>query len=381
MVEIYNIGIVIYMLIMLGVSVWASKHIKNATDFIVAKRKLSLKLVTASIFATWFGGATILGISGRAFYSGDYYPFSLWSILVDPFGATLCLIIAGFFYMGVMRKMELLTLADFFGIRFGRKTEVISALLMIPTYIFWLGTQFVVFGKIFQVLLGWNYTEAVILSALVTLVYTVIGGFLADCITDFIQAIILCIGLAIIVPLTINAAGGIDAIVAYAPPQSFQFLPANSWSSYIGVDDLYYVGILEWIALWLVIGIGGIPTPDLMERAFGSNDEKTAKNAAIVGGVMYIVTAMMVVVIGISGWALINNGIIDANAINPALNANADPELLIPLVAKTILPPFLGMIFFGALLGIVMSSADSALLAPSTVLAKNIYRVVIAELL
>ncbi len=351
---LYITGIGIYIAVMLIIGYYSAKITRTSEDYIVAGRRLPLWLATATLFATWFGGGTALGGAGTAFAEGIWNTEDAWGVIPDPFGAGLCLVLAGLFYMHWLRKMRLLTLADFYLVRFGKTAQTIAAILMIPTYIFWLAVQIIAFGKVFQAIMGWPYETSILISVLVIIIYTFMGGLWAVSLTDFVQMLILVVGIGITSVYAVIAAGGIQAL----PAEKFQFFPT------VNTFDAW----LAWIGAWMIIGLGSIPTPDLMQRAFASKDEKTAKYSAVFAGIMYWTLGFLPVLVGIAGVTLAAKGLI------PSEPLEEDPELVLPLVVKYIVPPAIGVIILGALLAAIMSSADSALLAPATVLAKNILK-------
>ena len=351
---LYGIGIAIYMAGMLAVGYYTAKVARTAEEYIVAGRRMPIWLCTATLFATWFGGCTALGGAGTAYVEGIWSTQDAWGVIPDPFGAGLCLIIAGLFFMHKLRRMKLLTLSDFYLVRFGKLVQTLVSVLLISAFIFWLAVQFVALGKVLEGVLGWSYELSIVVSALVTWAYTIMGGLWAVALTDFFQMIILIVGIAIAIVYALPMAGGLEAI----PAEKLQFFPTeytfNAW--------------LAWIAAWITIGLGSIPTPDLMQRALGGKDEKTVRWSAIISGLMYWTIGLLPILMGLLGVALVERGII------PTEPLEEDPELLFPLFIKYTVPPAVGVMIVGGLLAAIMSSADSAMLAPATILAKNIAR-------
>jgi len=351
---LYVVGIASYIIIMLIIGYYAARKIKSAEDFIVAGRRMPLWLVTATLFATWFGGGTVLGGAGTAYVEGIWNTEDAWGVIPDPFGAGLCLILAGLFFMHKLRKLKLLTLADFYMMRYGKVALVIAAILLGPIFMFWLSVQIIAFGKVLTALLGWPYVWAIILSSIVMLIYTFAGGLWAVALTDFVQMLILTIGTAILAVYSTQLAGGFQAI----PADKLQFIPTEHT----------FEAWMAWVGAWIIIGLGSIPTPDLHQRALGSKDEKTARLGAIFAGILYWTIGFLPVLIGLVAPALVAKGLIPAGPLEE------DPELLVPLMVKALLNPVVGTIILGALIAAIMSSADSALLAISTVLTKNLGR-------
>jgi Na+/proline symporter len=185
-------------------------------------------------------------------------------------------------------------------------------------------------------------------GALVIVVYTAIGGLWAVALTDFLQMIIIIVGLVVLLTVVLIDVGGWGAIAARLPEDTFRLIPventADQW--------------LNYLRAWMIIGIVDISAQTLMQRALAAKNERDAQNAFYIGGMGYLVFGMIPVMLGII-----------ASVSMPGLE---DPEAVIPTLAIEHLHPVAVAIFVGALLAAIMSSADSALLASSSVLTQNV---------
>lgn len=337
------LGSGIYVLALLGVGVYASRNVTSTADFVVAGRRLPLSLCTFTLFATWFGAGTCIGAAGAA-YSGG-----LLAVIADPFGAGLCLLLAGMFYVRFLRRMRLLTVPDFFRRRYGRRAEVAAAICVLPAYIGWVAAQFFGFGIILHTLTGLDTTVATVIGAVVVLVYTTAGGMWAVTLTDFVQGIVLIVGLLVLMPYVLSDVGGWSGLVASSPEGAFDLVPDG--------------GFLEWLwylQAWLVIGIGNIPGQDLLQRALSAKSERVAQWSAYLAALMYFTVGMLPIVLGMAG-ALVLPGL-------------ANPEHVLPELGLKYLHPAAMAIFVGALFSALMSSADSGLLAPASIFGENILK-------
>ncbi|HHX86773.1 MAG TPA: hypothetical protein GX693_01185, partial [Firmicutes bacterium] len=175
----YGIFFAIYLLVLIGISWYASRRIEESADYLVAGRRLPYHLATATLFATWFCGGTIVGGAGTAFEFGFWNTTEAWGVIPDPYGAGLCLMLAGLFYMPLLRRMEGLTLADFFEVRYNQATATLSGVTMGVTFLFWTAVQIIAFGKLFTILLGIDYTISILIAVGVMLIYILLGGLLA----------------------------------------------------------------------------------------------------------------------------------------------------------------------------------------------------------
>lgn len=336
-------GVALYLVAMLAVGFYAARRISDADDFVVAGRSLPLWLCTGTLFATWMGAGTAMGAAGAAYESG------FLGVIADPFGAALCLFIAGLFFVRMMRRMRLVTIITFFETKYGRWTGLVAALAMMAVYIGWTGSQLVAFGFILHTLAGIDTTTGILIATAIILTYTVAGGMWAVALTDFIQMAILVVGFLVILPIVLHDVGGWSSVSAALPEGRFRMVPSEGAGT---------VAWLEYVRAWLVIGLGNIAAQDLMQRTLSSKNENVAQNAAYLAGVGYLTLAMVPVVLGIIGAV--------------ALPGLVDPEFVVPRLAMEYLHAVPMAIFIGALLAAIMSSADSALLAPASILGENI---------
>ena len=337
------IAVAVYLAGLLFLGAVASTRIRNATDFVVAGRRLGLGLCTFTLFATWFGGGTLIGAAGASYAGG------LNAVAADPFGAALCLLLAGAFYVRLLRRLRLLTVPDFFRRRFGRPAEVLSAIVILPAYIGWVGSQLLAVGTVLSAMAGLPFIASILIAAAIVLAYTVLGGMWGVTLTDFFQGLVLIAAICVLLPIVLGEAGGISTVLGSLPEGRTRFLPTG--------------GLLEWlffVQAWLVIGLGNIPGQDLMQRALSSKSERVAQWAAYFGGSLYLVVGLIPVALGMIGSVLM-----------PGLQ---NPEEIVPLLAMEYLPPVGLALFLGALFSALMSSADSGLLAPASVFGQNIVR-------
>jgi SSS family solute:Na+ symporter len=324
----------------LAVGLRASARIQDNADYIVAGRRMPGWLCTFTLFATWFGGGTALGAAGAAYQSG------LRGVIADPFGAALCLFVFGAFYAKILRRLDLLTVADFFRQRFGGASEPLAGLCLIPAYLGWVGSQFVAFGFILNALTGVDTTAAIVGSAAFVIVYTMAGGLWAVSLTDAVQAAVLTLGLGLLLVVVLDAPGHAGTWAAI-PAGHWRFLPQPGWAERV-----------DWVHAWLVIGLGAIPSQDLLQRALAARSDGVASGSAHAAGLLYLTIGMFPVLLGMVGFVLL-----------PGLE---NPELVVPRLCLAYLHPIGVMVVLGALLSAIMSSADSALLAPAGIVSENL---------
>ncbi|OGQ93281.1 MAG: hypothetical protein A2284_13350 [Deltaproteobacteria bacterium RIFOXYA12_FULL_61_11] len=329
------------MVIMLLVGLWSSRRITNTRDYIIAGGRLGWLLGIGTLFATWFGGETCMGSSRMAFEEG------LLGVIADPFGAGLCLILSGLFFTKVFRRMQLTTIIDYFEWRYGGTLGRIFSVLYLPVYLGWLGGQLLAFGLIINALVGIPTLNAILLSTGVVLLYTYSGGMWAVSVTDFLQMVFIVLGLLVLFPLLVTDLGGFAQLHRRLPEHVFHFYPRE-------------VGVLGWLGYlqaWMMVGIGSLPAQDLFQRIMAPKSERIASLGAIFAGLLYLIIGLLPVFLGIYG--------------RVALPGSDGESILIELAQKY-LPLPLMVLMLGALLSAIMSSADSALLAPAGIIGHNI---------
>ena len=345
-------SVVLYLLGTLALGVWAGTRIKNTTDFAVAGRSLPLIMVVTTTFATWFGAETVMGIPSRFVQGG------LNAVVEDPFGAGMCLILVGMFFAAKLYKLNLLTIGDYYRQRYGKGIEVFCSVAIIMSYLGWVAAQITALGLVFTVLTNGAMSEAagMIVGTLAVLIYVVVGGFLAVALTDFIQMIVLVIGLSIIAFFSAELAGGADQVFAMADQgQLWRFLPPPTFN-----DIIFFIGA------GVTMMFGSIPQQDVFQRVMSAKDAPTARTGAIIGGASYIlfafvpmfIVASAVLVMGDAGLAMAKN----------------DYQRLLPTFVMTKMPLIMQIIFFGALLSAIKSTSSATLLAPSTSFVENILK-------
>ncbi|WP_281817788.1 sodium:solute symporter family protein [Vallitalea longa] len=326
--------------------------VKNSDDYLVAGRSAPLALIVGTLFATFWGGGTIIGATGAAYNEG------VFGVIEDPFAAGLALIIIGIFFVKILRRLNIKSIGELYTMRFGKATGYLASSLMIPTYIIWTAVQLLAIGKILNILFDINFNIAFLIATAVVVLFTYMGGLVAVVWTDTIQMIIIFIGLITILVIGFRTSGGIDNVFANAPEGFWNFLPRGK-------------GIVPWIsylAMWAGMALGNVPSPDIAQRAFMAKDENTAKKGMIMAGVLYWIIGFIPIIIALIAITMVNTGIIDHSLFQ------GDSELLIPYLAKELLNP-VGLGFFVAsLLAAILSSASTSLFATAVLFSNDIYQ-------
>jgi solute:Na+ symporter, SSS family len=347
--------VVLYLLGTLAIGLFAATRVKTATDFALAGRSLPLAMIITTTFATWFGAETVLGISAKFAQGG------LGNVVEDPFGASMCLVFVGLFFAAKLYRMSLLTIGDFYRKRFGKTVEIFCSVAIIFSYLGWVAAQVTALGLVFNVVSygAISVETGMIIGTLSVLVYVVFGGMLAVAWTDFIQMIVLIIGMSIIAMMASDMAGGTDKVLAYAQTNDlFKFLPEPKFKD-----------VMFFIAAAITMMLGSIPQQDIFQRVMAAKDAKTAQRGAIIGGLCYLAFAfvpMFIVLCAILILPAETKQLLDGGA--------QSAQRILPELILSKMPFWAQVMFFGALLSAIKSTASATLLAPSTSFVENIYK-------
>src|SRR4051812_2417729 len=347
--------VIIYWIISVGIGLWAAMRVKNTADYAVAGRSLPLYIVTATVFATWFGSETVLGIPATFLREG------LGGVVADPFGSSMCLIIVGLFFARPLYRMRLLTIGDYYRNRYGRTVEAVTTICIVLSYLGWVAAQISALGLVFNVVSegALSQSAGMIIGASTVLVYTVWGGMWAVAITDFLQMIIIVLGMLYIGWDVSQLAGGVGTVVGHA-------IDAGKFSSFW--PDASLAGVLGFIAAAVTMMLGSIPQQDVFQRVASSKDEKTAGRASVLGGCLYFFFAFIPMFLAYSAT------LIDPKMVSDLVNAERQSQLILPNMILAHAPLFAQVMFFGALLSAIKSCASATLLAPSVTFTENILK-------
>lgn len=341
---IFFIGL--YLLLNILVGIWAARRVKTTTDFLLAGRQLPFYMSTAVVFATWFGSETVLGASAEFAENG------LLGVIEDPFGAAFCLIIVGLFFARKLYRLNLLTFGDFYRRYYNRTTELVASFFLIISYFGWIAAQLVALGILLNLISGISLTSGILLGTVVVVIYTYLGGMWSVSVTDFLQTLMIIGGL-IFVTVTITSKTPLDKLLKAAPPDFFNFSPSSTASP---------ATWLNYIALWITIGLGSVPQQDVFQRVMSAKTERIAVYSSLTAAVLYLTIAFLPLLLALY-----------AKILHPEL-LKGDTQLLLPSLILRSGSLWLNILFFGALISAIISTASGAILAPAAILSENIFR-------
>ena len=344
--------VIVYLLATVAIGLYAATRVKSSADFAVAGRSLPLIMIVTTTFATWFGSETVLGISARFVQGG------LNSVVEDPFGASMCLVLVGLFFAYKLYNMTLITIGDFYRKRFGPGIEIFCSIVIILSYLGWVAAQITALGLVFNLVSGGAVTTqgGMVLGTLIVLLYTVFGGMFSVAWTDFLQMTIIVIGLLAIAVMAGNQAGGADKVFALAQQENwFRFWPEAK------AHDIVF-----FFAAGITMMLGSIPQQDVFQRVMSAKDADTARKGPIIGGLSYLLFAFVPMFIVASSILIMPE---EAKKL-----LAEDPQKVLPTLIMGHMPLVAQVFFFGALISAIMSTASATLLAPSTTFTENILK-------
>jgi solute:Na+ symporter, SSS family len=347
--------VALYLAVTVAVGLWAARRVHNTKDYVVAGRSVPLYMSTALVFATWFGAETVLGVSATFLKDG------LRGIVADPFGFSFCLVLIALFFARPFYRMNLLTIGDFYRQRYSKPVEVATSVCITLSYLGWLAAQFTALGVVFHTLSGgaiplpWG----IVLGTGVVLLYTLFGGMWSVAYTDVMQSAIIIVGMIYLAVILGGAAGGFDRVVAHAAEAGkFEFWP-----------KLETRDMLAFLAAFLTASLGSIPQQDVFQRTTAAKDPDTAVRSCLLGGLLYFCMAFVPIFLAYSAL------LIDPKMVQPLLAGEQNEnQLILPNLILAHTPIFAQVMFFGALLSAIMSTASGALLAPSSLFTENVLR-------
>lgn len=337
--------VLLYLLLNIGVGFWASRRVHNTQDFLLAGRKLPFYISTAVVFATWFGSETLMGASS------EFAAHGLLGVIEDPFGAALCLVLVGLFFAKKLYRLNLLTMGDFYRIRYNHTTELIAAFFMVISYFGWIAAQMVALGIVMNQVFGISTQSGILLGSGIVVGYTYLGGMWSVSITDFLQTVTIIVGL-ILITYSLTQEVPLETVTASLPENFFRFVPREH----------SYGNWLNYVAMWITIGLGSIPQQDVFQRVMSAKSERVAVISSISAGFLYLTVAFLPLVLALY-----------AKVLHPDL-LEQDAQLLVPGLIMNYASPWIKVLFFGALISAIISTASGGILAPASILSENMVR-------
>lgn len=340
------IFIPLYIVVTLAIGFWASKRVKTSTDYTLAGKSLSTSFVGVTIFATWFGSSYVMGNPSYFVTNG----FSSFVALIVS--GLICMMLVGYFYARKLYKMNIVTIGDFFRIRYNNKVDSAVSFILILAYPHWIAAQFVALAYLFQSILGIHVDYGVLLGASIVVLYTYIGGMWAVSYTDMLQSILIVIGMLFLLFDILGQTGGIVPLFTDQPSSFFSPFPQD------GIDNWS-----EYIATILALMLGAIPAQEIYQRVFSAKSVKSAVYGTYLAAFLLLIFAAVPMVIALG-----------AAQLHPELMVLDEGQAIIPSMVSEYASMPLQILFYGALISAILSTSSGAMLAPATVIGENLIR-------
>jgi Na+/proline symporter len=343
--DAYGIAVILFLALSLTVGTLTSRLVKRSSKrYMVAGKSLPLFFVGTMLAAQSIDGNSSLGNVSLV------YQFGFWAGAAIPIGLGICLILTGTIYGERLNKMAMLTLPDFFYRRFGNGAEGISGILMMISFIVLVAGNFAASGFILSTVLGIDFFWAMLIAAIIVLIYTYAGGLFSSAYTDIFQIYLAIIAFWAGFIFFAGGFSGVDfgTILGKAPP---------SYLDLSGLTDIGNGALVNWAGI-MALGLGDIVALDFMERVFSAKDGKTARRGALMGAGLTLSTVVPTSMMGIIALYFLPN--------------LADPFTAYPELALNHVPFPIGAALLMGVLGASMSTANGGLLAISSVMSRNI---------
>jgi len=333
------LAIVVYVLAQFAIGTLVSRRMASEADYILAGRRLGIGLTTFSVFATYFGAEAIVASGGAVYERG------LTGALVDPVGYACAIIVVGLLFARALWSRGLTTFADLFRQRYSPGVEQLVVIVLLPGSVIWAAAQVRAFGQVMSANSGLGLASAITLAALLVGAYSVVGGLLADAVTDVIQGVAVVLGLIILGAMVAVEVGGVSAGLSQVAPEQLRLFRADT-------------GWLEMIEQLAIPVCGTIVAVELISRFLGARSGEVARSGTALGGLIYLTIGLIPVFLGLMGPRL-------AGTVQ-------DAEQIVPRLAEVHLPGILYVAFVGAIISAILSTVHSALHAPASQISHNI---------
>lgn len=359
------IAIAIYLILMVVIGVMCSKKNNNVDDFYLGGRHLGPLVTAMSAEASDMSGWLLMGLPGLAYLCG--IAEASWTAIGLAIGTYLNWLVVAKRLRNYSSKIGAITIPEFFSRRFKDNTNILmcaSALLIIIFFIPYTASGFSTCGKLFSTLFGIDYHLAIIISAIVIVLYTALGGFLAASTTDFIQSIIMSVALVVVLGFGISVAGGWDAVMENAKSIPHYLSLTSTTDGKGGIVDFGGMSIISTLA-W---GLGYFGMPHILLRFMAIEDPKKMKISRRVASVWVVIAMSVAIVIGIVGLGM--------SKVEPTLVLK-DSETIIVSIADLlseygVIFALLAGVILAGILASTMSTADSQLLAAASAISNDI---------
>ena len=362
-------AIIIYLLMMILIGINYSKKNSNVSDFYLGGRKLGPLVTAMSAEASDMSSWLLMGLPGVAYLSG--IADASWTAIGLAVGTYINWLVVAKRIRLYSQATGSFTLPDFFSKSYGDDKNLltcVSAIIIVIFFIPYTASGFAACGKLFGTLFGTNYQLAMILSAIIIVIYCTMGGFLAVSTTDLIQSITMTIALFVVILFGTSVAGGTDAVIANAKELPGYLSMFQMHNAAEGTASPYsFLTICSTMA-W---GLGYFGMPHILLRFMAIEDEKKLKISRRIASVWVVISMTVAILIGLIGYSISKAGAI------PMLEGSGQAETIIVRIADLlsshgVIPALIAGVILAGILAATMSTADSQLLAAASSISQNL---------
>lgn len=352
----------------MAVGAWASRKVRTSEDYILAGRNLGFWVFTILIVACICSGMTLLGVSGLGYAAG--WP-TIWEQIFVPLSAAICILIFGTKLHAIGVERNYLTLQDYFAHRFYSQNGIrgLSAVTGILVSLIYMVGQYVAISMVLSWLFDIPYHTALLVSALIVTAYVIMGGLYAVAWNNLIQGIMLILGVLIVAPSIIHAAGGLTQINIILSSIDPNFV--NLW--YPQMDPPYakyaFATPAFLVSFFFLLSFGLASAPHVINNVFSARDSSYFKWAPLAAFSIYVVVMYLIKMSGFAARALVNEGTL---SLPTGVNNPADYSFIVS--AEYAFPEVIGVFVGVIVLAAVMSTTDRLMLTIGSYFGWDIYR-------
>lgn len=371
------LAMILYILVILGVGVFFARRANKSTDeFFLGGRKLGPWVTAMSAEASDMSGWLLMGLPGLAYFTGA--SDAVWTAIGLALGTYLNWRFVAKPLRKYSEKVGAITLPDFFSNRFRDNKKIlmtIASILILVFFSIYVGSCFVAAGRLFNTLFGWPYFTMVIIGGILVFAYTLLGGFLAESVSDFIQGIVMVVSLIVILVGGLIMANGIDNVVAFMQSIPGFFSLTETAVPLRDADGVQMVvgGAPQWepageygflaVLSCLAWGLGYFGMPQVLLRFMAIRSSKELGRSRRIAVTWVVISLFAAVAIGLLGRMLLPTEFLTAD----------DAERIFIALAKMLLPAFFAGIVMSGILAATMSSSDSYMLIAASAISKNFF--------
>ena len=353
---IVPIVLILYMAAMLLIGLWAARKVKNAEDWFVGGREMGPWITALAHGSSSVGGGMYIAGPQYGWESGAS---SLWAAPGDVFGPLLNFGIIARRMRRYTERTRSLTIPDFFGHRYySRGVKLLAVIILLVAMVISLIVEYLALGILLSCITGWSFEVSLLVGCIVILIYTGAGGYLAVAYTDFVQSILMVIGLAILIPVALISVGGFTGM-------NEGLYAINAGLPTMWGEDFVLKGAPLMIAgTALVYFVGYMGQPHLVIKTVAIKDEKSIRLVPLIGGIFGFFLSFGVYILGMVG-----------RVIYPDVSMlpGGSAEYIMPMLALTKLPPILAGLLLACAFSAIMSTASALLLVVGSSAGSDLY--------